>query len=101
MDWLRQQAQHLPRDNHWEAEATGGLINQLFGCQAALTGRILTDTKAKTSAKADSLTQKWLDKHQDQFEQICALMGSLRRAGTIELSMLVIAEQRLRNMAEL
>lgn len=100
MDWLRQQAQHLPTDDHWQTEATNGLINQLYGCQASLTGRILQDTKKKKTAKAENLTDEWLEQHKDQLEQLSALFKSLRRVGTIELSMLVIAEQRLRNLAD-
>ncbi len=99
MDWLRQQAQHLPTDDYWETEATNGLINQLFGCQASLTGRILQDTKNQ-KGDGGALTEAWLEKHKDQFEQLRTLFERLRRTGTIELPMLVIAEQRLRNLAD-
>ena len=99
MDWLRQQAQHLQTDDHWQAEATNGLINQLYGCQASLTARILQDTKGKKD-KSAKITEAWLEKHKDQFEQLRSLFEKLRRAGTIELPMLVIAEQRLRNLAD-
>ncbi len=98
MAWLRQQARFLPSDDHWQAEATRGLVDQLFGCQAALTMRILRDTKSK-SGKDQSLAQKWLEDHTDQVKQIEPLFVDLRRAGTIDLPMLIIAEQRLRNLA--
>ena len=98
MDWLRQQARYLPSDDHWQAEATHGLIDQLFGCQAALTVRILKDTECKKE-KDKSLADCWMDQHAHQVGQLAPLFADLRRAGTIELSMLIIAEQRLRNLA--
>ena len=50
--------------------------------------------------KSAKITEAWLEKHKDQFEQLRSLFEKLRRAGTIELPMLVIAEQRLRNLAD-
>ena len=98
MDWLRQQARYLPVDDHWQSEATRGLVDQLYSCQAALTVRILSDTKGK-SQKDKTLAQTWLDKHSHKVSQLSPLFTDLRRAGTIELSMLVIAEQRLHSLA--
>ena len=98
MDWLRQQARYLPVDDHWQSEATRGLVDQLYSCQAALTVRILNDTKGK-AAKDKTLAETWLDKHSHQIKQLGPLFTDLRRAGTIELSMLVIAEQRLHSLA--
>ncbi len=98
MDWLRQQARYLPSDDQWQAEATHGLVDQLYGCQAAVTVRILTDTKGK-AAKDKTLGETWMNKHSHQVEQLMPLFVDLRHAGTIELPMLIIAEQRLRNLA--
>lgn len=98
MDWLRQQARYLPTDNPWQNEATQGLINQMFSCQSALTTRVLKDTKQKT-AKDQSFMEQWLEDHTMQIEKLQPLFVDLRRSGTIDLSMLVIAEQRLRNLA--
>ncbi len=98
MAWLRQQARYLPSDDHWQAEATRGLVDQLFSCQASLTIRILRDTKGK-NGKGQSPADKWLETHESQVRQLDPLFSDLRRAGTIDLPMLIIAEQRLRNLA--
>lgn len=98
MDWLRQQARYLPSDDHWQAEATRGLVDQLFGCQAALTVRILNDTEGKVG-KGQTMAKTWLKNHAHKVSQLTPLFADLRRAGTIELPMLIIAEQRLRNLA--
>ncbi len=97
LTWLRQQARFLPSDDHWSAEATAGLVDQLFGCQAGLTVRILKDANGK-AGKDHSLVEKWLKKHENRAKQLDPLFAELRRSGTIDLSMLIIAEQRLRNL---
>ncbi|MGH1397839.1 MAG: NAD-glutamate dehydrogenase [Alphaproteobacteria bacterium] len=95
MDWLRQQARYLPTDDHWHAEATSGLVDQLYGVQASLTVRILKDTDAKET-KAATL---WMEKHEQAIRRLDTLFAELRRAGTVDLPMLIIAEQRLKNLA--
>ena len=100
MDWLRGQAQYLPSDDHWQAEATRGLVDQLFSCQAALTVRIMTDTKSKKAKDKDkNYAEIWMQKHESQIKQLSPLFADIRRSGSIELPMLIIAEQRLRNLA--
>lgn len=101
MDWLRQQARFLPVENSWQSEATRGLIDQIYGCQAALTGRILRDTSGtcrKEGSKV-SCSVEWLGIHETQLKKLEPLFVDLRRVGSVDLSMLVIAEQRLRNLA--
>jgi glutamate dehydrogenase len=98
MDWLRQQARYLPSDDHWAAEATRGLVDQLFGAQAFLTARILKDTKGKP-VEGKTLADTWFEEHSQQVKKLEPLFADLRRAGTIDLPMLIIAEQKLRNLA--
>jgi len=98
MNWLRQQARYLPSDDHWQAEATAGLVDQLYGCQAFLTVRILKDV-GDDHVKGQSAAQTWMKNHTDQISRLEKLFGELRRAGTIDLPMLIIAEQRLRSLA--
>lgn len=95
MDWLRNQARYLDSDNYWHAEATSGLVDQLFSCQAGMSVRVLRDTECK-GKKGKSLVECWLTDHPTLAGQFDPLFTELRRAGHIDLSMLVIAEQRLR-----
>lgn len=94
LDWLRQQAGYIATDNRWQAEATDGLIESLYTCQAGLAVHILHESK---DAKSKSgLVDTWAKSRAGQVEQIERMFAELRQAGTIELPMLVIAEQRLR-----
>ncbi|MFN3700542.1 MAG: NAD-glutamate dehydrogenase [Alphaproteobacteria bacterium] len=97
MDWLRQQARYLTSEDHWHMEATSGLVDQLYSCQAGMTIRVLRDTGCK-GKKGKSLTECWLDDHDHLAQQFDPLFAELRRAGNLDLAMLVIAEQRLRGL---
>lgn len=98
LDWLRQQARFLPHEDHWQDEAAKGLTDHLYGCQAGMTVRILKDVngKAKKVPKDVSLVDLWLESHQHHLKQIDSLFADLRRTGTVDLTMLTVAEQRLR-----
>jgi glutamate dehydrogenase len=98
MDWLRRQARFLPTDTPWQYEAANGLIDQLYKCQATLTARIIGDCKTKT-APQEGYTQAWIDQHNDHLQNLRPLFVDLRRTGTIDLAMLITAEQRLNTLA--
>ncbi len=97
LDWLRQQVRFLPHKDSWQNEARCGMMDSLYSCQAGLTVRILRDigTKGKNSA---SIVELWLEKYGNHVKQIDPLFTELRRAGTVDLTMLTVAEQRLRNI---
>ena len=95
LDWMRQQARFMTSDNAWHAEATAALVDQLYRSQAGLTVRILKDAG---KGKKENIAAEWFAKHADLVAQAEPLIMSLQTAGTIDLSMLVLAEQRLRNL---
>ncbi|MBX2834405.1 MAG: NAD-glutamate dehydrogenase [Micavibrio sp.] len=98
MDWMRRQARFLPMTTPWQYEAANGLIDQLFRSQSTLTVKILRDVNTKNAPK-NGFINAWLDTHEGQMQKIMPLFSTLRRAGTLDLSMLLTAEQRLTNMA--
>ncbi|MCB1840018.1 MAG: NAD-glutamate dehydrogenase [Rhodospirillales bacterium] len=100
LDWLRQQARFLPHDNHWQGEASAGLLESLYSCQAGLTVRVLRDLNGKASKtpRKDSMLEAWLKNHEHLLKQFEPLFAELRRAGTVDLTMLAVAEQRLRQL---
>lgn len=97
LDWLRQQARFMTSEDHWHAEAVGGMMDQLYSAQAGLTVHILKEFGGKKAASR-SAVEKWLMDHSTQVEQLDPLFAELRRAGTVDLAMLVIAVQRLQNL---
>ncbi len=99
--WLRQQTRYLPHEGHWHTEAATGLMDQLYGSQAGITVRILRDVngKGKKVGANESMVDLWLEKHGPQFKQLQTLFADMRRSGTVDLTMLTVAEQRLRVLA--
>ncbi|MEM6781318.1 MAG: NAD-glutamate dehydrogenase, partial [Pseudomonadota bacterium] len=101
LDWMRQQARYLPADDVWALEALEGLVDQLYSCQAGITVKILKDMNGSLPAKASvktTILKNWMKDHGLQAEQIEPLFQELRSASHLDLPMLVIAEQRLRNL---
>ncbi len=100
LDWLRQKVKYLPHEDHWQSEAANGLMGQLYESQAGMTMRILRDVngKGKKAPKGSSLVDLWVEKHGSHFKQLDSLFVDLKRAGTVDLPMLTVAEQRLRSL---
>ncbi len=101
LDWMRQKARHLPADNQWSAQALEGLVDQLYTCQAGLTIQILKDMEkqVKSGAKQKgSILENWINERGEQAKLMQPLFNELRRASSLDMSMIIIAEQRLRNL---
>jgi glutamate dehydrogenase len=110
LDWMRQKARHLPTDGKWSAQALEGLIDQLYTCQAGMTIRILKDMgkdiqNGKKKSNKDigcigcnSILQAWIDDRGAQAKLLEPLFDELRRSSNLDMAMLIIAEQRLRNL---
>ena len=97
--WLRQKVRLLPRENHWQSEASNGLLEQLYGSQAGITRRVLRDVgdQADKLKKGCSLVDLWIESHDKRFEQVEVLYGDLQHFGGLDLTVLTVAEQRLRS----
>ena len=108
LDWMRQKARKMPTEGQWSSQALEGLIDQLYTCQAGLTVRILKDMselinkstgkKSKKTISSDSVLDAWIDDRGAQAKLIEPLFNEMRRGSTMDISMLIIAEQRLRNL---
>jgi glutamate dehydrogenase len=110
LDWMRQKARHLPTEGEWSGQALEGIIDQLYTCQAGLTVRILKDigkeiqqgpkknTKDIGCLGCNSVLEAWINDRGAQAKLLEPLFNELRRSTNMDLSMLIIAEQRLRNL---
>ncbi len=110
LDWMRQKARHLPTENEWSIQALEGVVDQLYTCQAGLTVRILKDMgneinqgRKKTKGDigcigCDSVLEAWISDRGAQAKLLEPLFSEYKRSANLDLSMLIIAEQRLRNL---
>lgn len=99
IDWLRRQARYLTADNRWSLEASTGLLEQLDACQAGLTVRVLQDMKGQISGMPKkNIVKKWIEQNKTVVQKTGDLFADMRVRNVTDLSMLVIAEQRLRSL---
>ncbi len=100
LDWMRNQARYITTDDRWSGEALDGLTDQLYSAQAGLTVRVLKDSEKELGKKSgrNDLLAGWLENHQSMLGQIDPLLTEMRRTASLDLPMLIIAEQRLRHL---
>lgn len=103
LDWMREKARQLPIEGQWSDQAIEGLVDQLYTCQAGLTIRILKDMKDKISGKntkisGQKIMQDWMDQRGEKAKIIEPFFAEIYRNGTLDIAMLIIAEQRLRSL---
>ncbi|PZQ48270.1 MAG: NAD-glutamate dehydrogenase [Micavibrio aeruginosavorus] len=107
LDWMRTQAGYIPANDHWTIEALDGVVDSLYSAQAGMTVKILRDMGASLKPKAksskvttddESIVACWIKTHGAQAQVIEPLFAEMRKATTVDLSMLIIAEQKLRNL---
>ncbi len=105
LDWMRTHAGYLPANDYWSSEARDSIIENLYAAQAGLTVRILKDMNGKTSPKKGgkaatpaSVLSQWLAEHGAAAMAMDPLFADIRKAGNVDLPMLIIAEQKLRSL---
>ena len=97
LDWMRTHADYLPANDYWSAEARDSIVENLYAAQAGLTVRILKDMHGKKAGKG-SLLSLWLAEHGMAASAMEPLFADIRKAGSVDLPMLIIAEQKLRSL---
>lgn len=100
LDWMRTQAGYITANDHWTIEALDGVVDSLYAAQAGLTVKILSDMgkKAKNGKSKDGIVPQWLSEHGAQAKVIEPIFADMRKASSVDLPMLMIAEQKLRGL---
>lgn len=94
LDWLRQQASNIVPANAWQARVMGGLMDDFFIHQAAITAAIFSSVSRKTRVDA-KLIDQWFGKHGEMVAKIGQIVDDLRAQPKVELEMLVLVSQRI------
>ncbi len=87
LGWLRYNAEKLPADTHWQKLAAAAVIEELYAHQKSLTLRMM-------NASGDPLTT-WSQKNAAAMEQMKQMLGELKAADPVDLSMLAVASRNL------
>ena len=94
LNWLRQQTAALIPDDDWQARVIGGLTDDFYAQQAALAAAMM-----RSGRKSKGGAEGWLDHHADIVAKISAIAGELRSQPKVSLEMLVMAGQRIGQLA--
>lgn len=95
LDWLRDKSRSLNLETIWDRKAASGLREQLFQTQAHIARQIMQDK----SYSGDMDVQGWLDKNPVYGNVAKDVRVDIETNSNPNLSMLVLAEQRLRKLA--
>ncbi len=93
-EWLREQARRMRHDSRWTIDALGGIVDKFYGCQSGLSVKIVNESTLQESGK--EALASWLQKNEIKVAQYDTLLEDMRGSGSIDLPMLIVAEQRLR-----
>jgi glutamate dehydrogenase len=96
LDWLRHNANNMAPENSWYQLALGAIIEDLWGTQGELTGKVLTNGQAGAAAVED-----WAGTRREAVTRVVSIVEELEQHGTVDLAMLTVANRELRALAAL
>ena len=94
--WLRDSAIGMPATNHWQKQAVAAIVDDLYGLQSDLTIKVLDAARGSGDGVAKHLFETWVERRQQPIERIDQLISELKAMDTLDLSMLAVANRRLR-----
>ncbi len=94
-DWLRQRADRIVPDDHWEVLAIRSLKEDLADQQTELVKRVCAGAGKKPALKA---TSDWQSAQQTSIIRAQRLIDDLRSAGTLTVAKLSFATRHLRSI---
>ena len=96
--WLRTQAKKLKMDDYWQSMAINGMIDDLYDAQIDLTKELVSAGSKKK--KVSDIVDEWVGQKGPQYSQYKDHIGALKRMNTLNLAHLVIADQKIRTLAD-
>lgn len=97
-DWLREQIESLPADDHWKALARATLREGLYAQQRRLTIEVLGDGKERDTSAMERV-ESWVEKRESAIQHFRSVLSEIRSTGQIELASLSVALQEAHALA--
>ncbi|MFN4091072.1 MAG: NAD-glutamate dehydrogenase domain-containing protein, partial [Alphaproteobacteria bacterium] len=94
LDWLRAAAGRLHVRSTWQQAAVETFVDDMFGHQATLASRVLTDSGCEAGDAA--AVAAWAERHAAAVARYDRLLEEVRSAGTLEVAMLMAVNGQLR-----
>jgi glutamate dehydrogenase len=96
LDWLRHSANVLTPENPWYQMALGAIIEDLWGTQGDLAGRVLANGGCGKPA-----VEKWAEQRKATVGRVEDIVTELMKHGSLDLAMLTVANRELRGLVSL
>jgi glutamate dehydrogenase len=93
LDWLRSSANRIPSDNQWHRLALGAIIDDLWGLQTEIAGRVLARV-----GPANGAVEEWAKAREETVDRLDSLLGEIRSLSQLDLAMLAVMNRELRNL---
>ncbi len=98
LDWLREQIELLPADDHWKALARATLREGLYAQQRRLAIQVL-ETATHETGSANERVADWLEHEQDTVRHFLSTLSEIRSTGQIEFASMSVALQETHSLA--
>ena len=95
--WIRSQARNLPQVEHWDMLAAEAIAEDSYAHQRALTARVLEASSEHPGIQA---IESWEGANKDSLSRFRVVLGELKSASSLNLSMLNVVNRSLRVLAE-
>jgi glutamate dehydrogenase len=99
LEWLRGQAHKIRADTHWQRQAVGAIIDDLFALQGSLSVKVLSSPGTTAPGEGDRVIDDWVAARSGPVERVSQLLGELRAQPVVDLAMLAVANRQLRGLA--
>ena len=95
LSWLMNAIERLPVDGQWHAHARGGLRDDLYHHQRALTAKVVAGAK---KGRAEGLVAAWLEKNAGRLEYFARMMIDMKGAGAMDYATVSVAVRGLEQL---
>ena len=97
LDWLRNAADGLSLDNHWQKIAVDSAVGDLYSHQALLTQSVLATTGKTAKGNSEDKIESWVSQNRAATDKAAQLLADFRNTpGGVDLAMLTVANAQLR-----
>jgi glutamate dehydrogenase len=101
--WLRDAATNSKSTDHWHKQAVAAIVDDLYALQADLTIRVIGALRQDgpggcAIGDAHDALERWISGRPDAVDRVDQLVTELKAMDHLDLSMLAVANRRLRGM---
>lgn len=94
--WLRDSTRTMTQGTHWQKQAVAAIVDDLYALQADLTLRVIG--QSDDPADVEATLSAWIARRRAPVDRIDQLVAELRALDHVDVSMLAVANRRLRGL---